>query len=112
MESSTFGSESIAMRQAIDLIEALRYKLRMMGVPVEKATKVYGDNESVVNAMTRPEAQLKKKHNAINFHRCREAIAAGHIRVAWINGVDNLADALTKVTVGERRHYLFSRILW
>jgi hypothetical protein len=112
VESSTFGSESIAMRQAIDLIEALRYKLRMMGVPVEEATKVYGDNESVVNATTRPESTLKKKHNAINFHRCREAVAAGHIRVAWINGTDNLADALTKVTIGERRRYLFSRILW
>ena len=112
VESSTFGSESIAMRQAIDLIEALRYKLRMMGVPVEEATKVYGDNESVVNATTRPESTLKKKHNAINFHRCREAVAAGHIRVAWTNGTDNLADALTKVTIGERRRYLFSRILW
>ena len=112
VESSTFGSESIAMRQAFDLIEALRYKLRMMGVPIESATKVYCDNESVVNATTRPESTLKKKHNAINYHRCREAIAAGHIRVAWINGTDNLADALTKVTVGERRRYLFSRILW
>mgnify|MGYP003507168593 FL=1 len=100
------------MRQAFDLIEALRYKLRMMGVPIEGATKVYCDNESVVNATTRPESTLKKKHSAINYHRCREAIAAGHIRVAWINGIDNLSDALTKVLVGERRRYLFSRILW
>jgi hypothetical protein len=69
----------------------------MMGVPTEEATKVYCDNESVVNATTRPE---------INYHQCREAIAAGHIRVAWINGTDNLADALTKVTVGERRRTL------
>jgi ABC-type phosphate/phosphonate transport system substrate-binding protein len=100
------------MQVAFDLIEALRYKLRMMGIPTEEATKVYCDNESVVNAMTHPESTLKKKHNLINYHRCREAIAAGHIRVAWINGTDNLADALTKVTVGEQRQYLFSRILW
>ena len=51
----------------------------MMGVPIEEATKVYCDNESVVNTTTRPESTLKKKHNAINYHRCREAIAAGHI---------------------------------
>jgi hypothetical protein len=112
VESSTFGSESIAMRVAFDLIEGLRYKLRMMGVPVNDATHVYCDNESVVVSTTRPESTLKKKHNAINYHRCREAIASGHIRVAWIDTKENLADALTKVTVGERRHYLFSRILW
>jgi hypothetical protein len=32
VESSTFGSESVALRIAIDLIEGIRYKLRMMGV--------------------------------------------------------------------------------
>jgi hypothetical protein len=112
VESSTFGSESVAMRIAIDLIEGLRYKLRMMGVPVEDATKVYFDNDSVVKSSTHPESTLKKKHNAINYHRAREAQAAGHIRIAWIEGTENLADAFTKVTVGARRLYLFSRILW
>ena len=112
VESSTFGSESVAMRQAIDLIEALRYKLRMMGVPIDGATKVYCDNDSVVKTSTRPESTLKKKHNAINYHRAREAQAAGHIRVAWIDGKHNLADVLTKVLVRERRRYLLSRILW
>jgi hypothetical protein len=68
VESSTFGSESIAMQVAFNLIEALRYKLYMMGVPTEEATKVYCENESVVNATTRPESTLKKKHNAINYH--------------------------------------------
>ena len=70
-------------------------------------------DESVVKLTTRPESTLKKKHNAINFHRAREAqAAAGHIRVAWIDGKQNLADALTKVLVGEYRKYLLSRILW
>jgi hypothetical protein len=31
---------------------------------------------------------------------CFCVVSAGHIRVAWINGTDNLADALTKVTIG------------
>jgi hypothetical protein len=100
------------MRVAIDLIEGLRYKLRMMGVPIDGSTKVYCDNDAVVKTTTHPESTLKKKHNAINYHRAREAQAAGHIQVAWIDGKENLADALTKVTVGERRLYLFSRILW
>ena len=31
VESSTFGSETVALRIAVDMIESLRYKLRMMG---------------------------------------------------------------------------------
>jgi hypothetical protein len=71
---------------AFDSIQTLQYKLRMMGVLAEEAT----------NAMTHPESTLKKKHIAINYHQCCESIA-------WINGTENLADALTKVTVGEQR---------
>ena len=48
VEASTFGSESIAMRQAIEMIEGLRYKLRMLGIPIDGAMKIYCDNDSVV----------------------------------------------------------------
>ena len=34
VETSTFGSEIVAMRIAIEMIEGLRYKLRMLGVPI------------------------------------------------------------------------------
>jgi hypothetical protein len=112
VESSTFGSESVAMRQAVDMIEGLRYKLRMMGVPIDGATKVYCDNEAVVKATSRPESVLKKKHNAVNYHRVREAQAAGFISIGWIETEENLADVLTKVLVGKRRAYLLMRILY
>ena len=48
VESSTFGSEFIAMRIACDKIEALRYKLRMFGIPIIGPTDVYCDNISVI----------------------------------------------------------------
>ena len=83
-----------------------------MGVPIDGSTKVYCNNESVVKSTTRPESTLKKKRNAINYRWAREAQAAGHIQVAWIDGKENLADVLTKVLVGERRRYLLLRILW
>ena len=50
VESSTFGSEYVALRQAIDLVEGLRYKLRMMGVEIDESTAIYCDNEAVVNS--------------------------------------------------------------
>jgi Reverse transcriptase (RNA-dependent DNA polymerase) len=110
VESSTFGSEFIALKQSIDLIEGLRYKLRMMGIPIDDTTSIYCDNEAVVRSTTAVESTLKKKHNAICYHRSREAQAAGHIRVGKIPGPDNLADAFTKVIVGQHRAHLYSQI--
>ena len=34
IESSSFGSEFIAMKQCCEYLRGLRYKLRMMGIPV------------------------------------------------------------------------------
>ena len=47
VEMSTFGSEITAMNNAVELIEALRYKLQMFGVPIEGPTNIYRDNEDV-----------------------------------------------------------------
>ena len=35
VETLTFGSEFTATKQAVELIKALRYKLRMFGVPID-----------------------------------------------------------------------------
>lgn len=47
MESSTFGSEFIAMKISVELIEGLGYKLRMVGVQIQGSTNVYCDNDTV-----------------------------------------------------------------
>ena len=84
----------------------------MMGIPIDDATTIFCDNDATVKATTRPESTLKKKHNAINYHRIREAQAAGHVCIGWIDGNENLADVLTKVLVGQKRRYFLIRILW
>jgi hypothetical protein len=43
----------------------LQYKMRMMGVPINGATKIYYDNEAVVKTTSR---LLRKKHKTINYH--------------------------------------------
>ena len=73
VETSRFGSEFQAMKNAVELVEALRYKLRMFGVPIEEATNVFCDNETVYKNTSLPESTLKKKHHSIAYHRCREA---------------------------------------
>ena len=112
VETSTFGSEFIAMKQAVEMIEGLRYKLRMMGIEVEGPTSIFCDNESVVKNASRPKSTLKKKHVAISYHRVREAQAAGIVQVAFESTDFNLADILTKPLPGPRKRELISRILW
>jgi hypothetical protein len=48
----------------------------MFGVPVEEATNLFVDNQSVVLNAATPTSVLKKKHNAIAYHKVREAVAA------------------------------------
>ena len=100
------------MRICVDMIEALRYKLRMFGIPVDGPANVFCDNNSVVINATIPTSPLKKKHNAIAYHRVREAIAAGIIRVAKVKSEENLADTFTKPLPGHKLRYLINRILW
>jgi hypothetical protein len=112
VESSTFGSEFVAMRIAVEQVEGLRYKLRMMGIPVSGPANMFCDNQSVFKNCSYPESTLKKKHNAIAYHRTREAQASKTIRVAWESGSTNLADILTKLLPGPRLRELSSRLLY
>lgn len=112
VESSTFGSEFVAMRIAVEMIEALRYKLRMFGIPIEEPTNVFCDNKSVVTNSTVPTSSLKKKHNSIAYHRVREAVAANVLRIAKVHTKENLADLLTKPLGGSDLKTLIQKILW
>jgi len=112
IESSTFGSEFTAMRIAVELLEALRYKLRMFGIPLDGPANTFCDNNSVVTNATQPPSTLKKKHNSIMYHKVPEADAANTIRVAWVNSQKNLADLLTKPLNGPALHNLCEKILY
>ena len=81
VESSSFGSEFVALRICRDMVVALRNKLRMFGVPIQGPASVLCDNQGVVKNSSLPESCLSKRHNAINYHTVREAVAAGIIRV-------------------------------
>jgi hypothetical protein len=112
VEASTFGSEFIAMKTAVELIEGLRFKLRMMGIPLDGSTNVFSDNEAVVKNTTKPESTLKMKHNAIAYRRVREAQAAETVRIAKEDGNTNLADIFTKLLAGPKLRDLAGKILW
>ena len=117
VESSSFGSEFIAMRIAVDQIQSLRYKLRMFGVPLGEGdhvipATVYCDNQSVVTNASDCLSKLNKKHNSIAFHRVREACAAGWILVAKIASECNWADLLTKALSQRKREPLMDSFMY
>ena len=112
VEAATFGSEFVALRICKELIVALRYKLRMFGIPIDGPANVFCDNRGVVRNASIPESTLMKKHNAINYHAVREAAAAGILRVGKEDGETNVADLLTKVLSGEKRWNICWHIMW
>lgn len=112
VESSTFGSEFIAMRIAVEKAKSMRYKLRMMGIPIDGPCNIFADNESVVKSSMNPESTLNKKHVSIAYHLTRESFAAGVVDLYFINSKDNLADLLTKVLSYGTRKCIFECIFW
>jgi hypothetical protein len=104
VETATFGSEFVAARQCTEQVYDLRYTLRMMGIPLDGTAYMFGDNQGVITQSTIPHSVLTKRHNALAYHRVREAVAAGVIYFLKIDGKQNVADCLTK--------FLSHSVLW
>jgi hypothetical protein len=97
VETSTFGSEFVAMRIAVDMIEGLRYKLRLKDIPIDGPASVFCNNSSVVINASTPKSQLTKKHNAAASQQVREACAVATIMRINTEGTDTtLSNLLTK----------------
>jgi hypothetical protein len=108
-QTSTFGSEFVLMKQATEYVCGLRFKLRMMGITVDKPALVFGDNQSVLVNTTAPASTLKKKSNDIAYHFIQEGCAKDEWRTAYVNTHDNVAGLLTKpLPSGEKQ----TKFIW
>jgi hypothetical protein len=96
VETATYGSEFTVGRTAVDQLVDIRLTLRYMGAPLEGKAYAFGDNESVVTSGTIPHSKLNKRHNALSYHRVREAVAAKIVAFLHIPGSINPADILSK----------------
>ena len=101
------------MKFGIEKLRKLRYKLRMMGIPIDGPSLVqYGDNLSVIKNSQTPKSQLKKKNNAICYHAVHESVAMGESLCAHVRSEDNYAVLMTKVLTGQKRRDLVRHILY
>lgn len=112
IETSVFGAEFVAMKHGMETLRGLRYKLRMMGVPLTGPSFIYGDNMSVIYNTSRPESTLKKKSNSICYHAVRESVAMGESLTGHISTHLNFADLLTKILYGQKRRDMVEGILY
>ena len=111
IETSTYGAEFCAMKTAVEEILSVRYMLRCLGVRVEHASYLFGDNLGVVQNATMKENLLKKKHVAISYHKVREAAACGIVHPTKIDGKYNFADICTKAQTNVIFHSLVGGLL-
>ena len=112
VETSTYGSEITALKIAIEITMEMRYKLRMLGVPIEGPTDILGDNQAVIINCSRPESILKKKSHSISWNYARESVACGICRLRAIKSSENLSDMLTKALAPNVLYELTKRILF
>jgi hypothetical protein len=113
VESSVFGAEFVALKNGMESVCGLRYKLRMMGVEIAGPTYAYGDNMSVIHNTQRPELRLKMKSNSICYHACREAVAMGEMLTTHVPTALNPADLATKVIPGGiKRDSLLNMVMY
>ena len=112
VESSTYGSELVAGRLATEMAIEFRYMFRMLGSEIDGPARLLGDNQGMIQNCSLMASQLKKKHNAIAFHRTREAVACGITKLGHVNSESNLADICTKGLSGVKLHSITKRILF
>ena len=65
VEESTFSAELCAMKVAMEMLEGIRCKLRMLGMPIDGHASTHCDNEAVHTNTLIPEATLKNNHYCI-----------------------------------------------
>ena len=94
------------MKNSVELIAVLQYKLRIFGVPIDGYTDILCDNEAVYKNASTPKYQLRKKHQIISYHMIREAVASGACRMEKEDTDTNLSNLFTKVLPQPRRELL------
>ena len=64
VEGAVFETKVCAMKQGVEALRGIRYKLIMMGVEVSGPTYIYVDSISVIHNTSMPESLFKKSQIA------------------------------------------------
>lgn len=84
--------------------------LRELGHTPTTKPALYCDNMGATYVAANPKFHSKMKHLGLDYHFVRENVQNQNLRVSYISGNDQLADALTKPLPRTRFHDLMSKI--
>ena len=84
----------------------------MFGVPIDRPTNIFCDNEVMNKNFSDPTLMLKKKYHSIAYHRNREAVAAGTCRITKEDTDTKLSDLFTKLLRQIRREDLLNKFTY
>ena len=90
----------------METLLGLRYKLRMLGIPLLVPYLIYKDNMSVIHNTQRPDSTLRKKNNSICYHAIRKSAAMGESMTAFVPTGENPANLLTTFLNGSKRRHI------
>ena len=93
----------------MDMVESLRYKLQMFGVPIDGYANVFCDNKDVYKNTIAPESVLNNKHHYLTYHRCRRVVAYNTTRFSKQGTEKNLSDLFTNMMTASRRRFLHEK---
>ena len=99
IQTSVFVAEFVAMEVGMETFHVIQYKLRMMGIPITRASYISGYMLIIYNT-SQPESTLVKKCNAIAYHAIDESVAMGESLKRHIRLECNPADLLLNVFNG------------
>ena len=76
------------------------------------ASYLFGDNLGVMQNVMIKDSLLKKKHVAISYHKCHEAVATGIIQLIKIDGKNNYANVLMKAQTAKTFAHLVGGVMY
>ena len=94
--TSTFSSEFLALKSAVEEAQGIRLLLQSIGVASKGPINIHSDSESVLKSAANSGHESKRKHVSIAFNLVRENIATNVINLWKIDTKLNPSDLLTK----------------
>ena len=94
------------MKTVLEIVEALRHKLRLFRIGMDGSARIFYDNEAAHRKTSIPDSAISKKHFSIAHHMFKEAVEALTVRIVKEGTMANIADFLTKLITEVNRNSL------
>ena len=96
----------------MEIIEALRYKLRMFGVLIDGSMNIFCNNVAVCVNTTGHESTLSKKYHSIAYHCMLEVVTVGTFRVSKEYTWTKFSDLFTNTMAAPKREGLLENVTY